>query len=55
MTQDNPGIQAVDSPTDSSHAPLYDEAPVMAQSLPRRLKLYAAIAPMLAISAAAFV
>ena len=53
ITHDEPGIQAVDSPTDFSHAPRYEVAPVMAHKRPRREKLYAAMAPIVAIRIAA--
>ena len=52
-TQETAGIQAVLAPTLFSHAPLYDEAPVMAQRRPMSEKLYAAMDPMPAMSAAA--
>ena len=52
-TQETAGIQAVDAPTLFSQAPLYELAPVIAHRRPMREKLYAAIDPMPAMSAAA--
>lgn len=52
-THETAGIQAVDAPTLFSHAPLYEVAPVIAHKRPIREKLYAAMDPIPAMSAAA--
>jgi hypothetical protein len=48
----NGWIHAVEAPTEFSHAPLKEEAPVMAQRRPMREKLSATMEPMPAVRTA---